>query len=62
MSVFHYAALGGHLEMIKYLLAIDKFLLDDKSLFGISYSSFFLLYTNSFGMYKWIFRMRGHTT
>lgn len=62
MSVFHYAALGGHLEMIRYLLAIDKFLIDDKSLFGISYYNFFLLYSNSFCIYKWIFRMRGHSS
>lgn len=35
MSILHYAALYGSLEMISYLLSIQIFLIDDKSIFGI---------------------------
>ena len=41
MSALHYAALEGNLEILKYLLSIQVFIIDDKSKFGIL--NFFVL-------------------
>lgn len=45
MSVLHYATLYGNLEMIKYLLSIQIFLIDDKSSFGILNNKLLFYYT-----------------
>lgn len=40
MSILHFAAMFGNFEMLKYLLSLQVFLIDDKSNFGIFFYRF----------------------
>ena len=35
MSILHLAAMHGHFELVKYLMSIEKFIIDDKTAFGV---------------------------